>query len=129
MCDHHCTSQHFCVHCRMNTLLHTSYFCLLNWYCSSNFSASSSYIHSQSSLAFSLRGRKHTKAHQELFFLVSTKSLELSLRLIGIFFSSTYWSLSWFRFSMSRDLRRSLRIFFFFSLSVCLFPLRFSVCG
>lgn len=35
---------------------HTSYFWLANWYCSSNFSASSWYIHSHSSLAFSLRG-------------------------------------------------------------------------
>lgn len=33
---------------------HTSYFCLVNWYCSSNFSASSWYIHSHSSLAFCL---------------------------------------------------------------------------
>lgn len=33
---------------------HTSYFCLVNSYCSSNFSASSWYIHSHSSLAFSL---------------------------------------------------------------------------
>lgn len=32
----------------------TSYFCLVNWYCRSNFSASSWYIHSHNSLAFSL---------------------------------------------------------------------------
>lgn len=39
-----------------------------------------------------------------------------------------YLSRSWFKLSMSSDLRLSLRIFFFFSLSVCLLPLRFSVC-
>ncbi len=42
---------------------------------------------------------------------------------------STYLSLSWLKCSMSRSLRLSLRIFFFFSLSVCLLPLRFSVYG
>lgn len=42
---------------------------------------------------------------------------------------STYLSRSWFKLSTSSDLRLSLRIFFFFSRSVCLLPLRFSVCG
>lgn len=42
---------------------------------------------------------------------------------------STYLSRSWFKLSTSSDLRLSLRIFFFFSRSVCLLPLRFSVWG
>lgn len=85
MHHHHCTAQHFCVDCRMNTLSQTSYFCLLNWYCSSKFSASSSYIHSHSSLAFSLGGGKHTEANEELFFSVP-KSMKVSPKLSGIFF-------------------------------------------
>lgn len=84
MCHHQYTPQYFCVHCRMNTQSHTSYFCLLNWYCSSNFSASSSYIHSHSSLAFCLEWKK---THQGSWrtVLSGSKSLKLFLRLSDIF--------------------------------------------
>lgn len=77
-----CTLQDLGAHCRMNTLSHTSYFCLLNWYCSSNFSASSSYIHSHNSFAFSLEGNT-THRGSSRAVLPTYKSLKVSLRLSG----------------------------------------------
>ena len=66
-------------------------------------------------------------------FIVSRVSKIMSLLYLSCGkmtqYVSTYLSLSWLMCSMSRHLRLSLRIFFFFSLSVCLLPLRFSVCG
>lgn len=116
-------------------------------YCSSNFSASSWYIHFQSSLAFSLHDMRHDKQDE----LVSEITLYCSSVVCGItafidtgffkthylhncelfmlkhighlqyvsFLAVLYLSFSAFRSSTLSSLRRSLRIFFFFSLSVC----------
>lgn len=106
------------------TITGTSYFCLVIWSCSSNFSASSWYIHSHSSLAFSLQNAQIQQCSSPSFL---TRWVILSINSAVCLSPSTYLRPSGFRLSMSSNLRLSLRIFFFFSLSVCLLPLRFSV--
>lgn len=106
------------------TTTDTSYFCLVIWSCSSNFSASSWYIHSHSSLALFLREVEMQQCSSPCFFPHWVILVILSSVCVT---TCNYLRRSWFKLSMSSGLRLSLRIFFFFSLSVCLLPLRFSV--